>query len=141
MLKFLSFLFCICLVSGVHADERLIELKCQALVNFRDEAHVKHLSVENFVFSIQSQPVGHVFWISGDTHIRFHASTKQSLNDARQRIDVDSNEWVFKMDQSLLTLHIVSGQLSYEETQAMSGSRVVNASGRCTLPLDPLSLN
>jgi hypothetical protein len=78
MLKFLSFLFCICLASGVHADERLIELKCQALVNFRDEAHVKHLSVENFVF---------------------------------------------------------------EEVHIKSGSRVVNASGRCILPLDPLSFN
>lgn len=141
MLKFLSCLLCICLLSAAHADESLIELKCQALVNFRDAGQTQRLSVENFAFSIQSLATGHIFRTSGDTHIRLHVSTIQPLSGTRQKVDVDSNDWTFKFDQSKLTLSILTGQLFYEETQAFDGSRLVSANGRCTLPLTPLTLN
>lgn len=140
MLKFLSGLLCICAVTGVHADESLIELKCQALVHFRDAQQTQRLSVENFVLSIQSQTAGHVFRVNGDTHIRLHVSTVKPWTATRQRVDVNSNEWKFEVDQSMLTLSILTGKLIYEETQAPHGSRAVSAMGRCTLPLDALSL-
>jgi len=140
-LKFLICLLCICLVPAAHADESLIELKCQALVNFRDAQENKRVHVENFVFSIQYLRAGHIFRVSGDTHIRLHVSTVRPSTAPMQKVDVDSNDWTFKSDQSMLTLSILTGQLIYVETQAAYGSHPISANGRCTLPLDPLSLH
>lgn len=140
-LKLLICLLCICLVPAVHADESLIELKCQALVNFRDAQENKRVRVENFVISIQSLKAGHIFRISGDTHIRLDASTVRPLATPIQKVDVDSNDWTFKSDQSMLTFNILTGQLMYVEAQTPHGSGPISANGRCTLPLDPLSLH